>query len=636
MTADASLQPQSRRTSLRCTLAVPCYNEEATIEACLDALAASSLPPGATWAEWIILDDASTDRTGERVGAWAAAHPGIPLRLDSSRERGGKAVRLEGIRAAIAGAGDPGAVLLVSDADCTVERDALPRLLAPFVADARLATTWGVAVPAGGPHRRRASRFQIVLLAELTRAAEPRAVRADGRLFALRPAALPDFRWRAGFIADDTQLAAAVRSAGARCCSIPDARTRALPAASFCDFYLQTYRSYAAEEAIAVSSTEAAGATPEGNGRAGARWRGAWRLGTAVARTTWREPLGLPAYVVARLVAAGMHRWHPAEFSDRWTPSTSTKVVSTPGTKAATGPLAVGPDRPGGGEPGGGRNGVAGTLDRAAGTAAQKARLAARTVETCANWPVVLATAASWHVNLLDRVLPRQLVVRTRGGLTLAAPRSVLGASPLYEVAIDDAYRLASLPFDAERALPLRVLDVGTHVGAFAVAIASRYPAARVLCFEPSPETGAYLQRNITANGLQDRVSWHSAALGAGSGTARLLRTDPCSCEATLEQTIAEPGAEGLEVAVVGLAEAVEELGPPDLVKLDCEGGEYGIVLETDPSLWASVRCILLEYHPVPSHSWDELATHLGGLGFRLGWHEPGSRPGLGMAMLHR
>jgi len=71
------------------------------------------------------------------------------------------------------------------------------------------------------------------------------------------------------------------------------------------------------------------------------------------------------------------------------------------------------------------------------------------------------------------------------------------------------------------------------------------------------------------------------------------------SCSSTLVPALAPGDAEWLEVPVEDLAAAIAESGAPDLVKLDCEGGGYEIVLVSDPVFRASVCCVLLEYHPV-------------------------------------
>ena len=42
-------------------------------------------------------------------------------------------------------------------------------------------------------------------------------------------------------------------------------------------------------------------------------------------------------------------------------------------------------------------------------------------------------------------------------------------------------------------------------------------------------------------------------------------------------------------------------------MKMDCEGGEYALVYASSPANWAAVQRVVMEYHPVPGESWDEL-----------------------------
>ncbi|RJP80023.1 MAG: glycosyltransferase [Candidatus Zixiibacteriota bacterium] len=93
---------------------VAARNEETALPACLTALAAQDYPPDKT--EFILLDDASTDRTGDLVRAWAERDARFRVvRLEEPEQRtvGPKK------RALIAGlAVCRGEIVLVTDADC--------------------------------------------------------------------------------------------------------------------------------------------------------------------------------------------------------------------------------------------------------------------------------------------------------------------------------------------------------------------------------------------------------------------------------------------------------------------------------------------------------------------------------------
>ena len=311
-------QRENEKMTLHCTMVVPCHNEEEAILGCLDALSAAALPEGATWERWIVLDDASTDGTVSLLVDWAARHPSVPLTIAESGERLGKALELEAVRSHLADAGDSSVVMVVGDADCLVEPGALAMLLRPFALDPTLGVAWGTSTPGGARRRRLASRFQMTLAEELARGTGPGTIRAEGRLFAIRPSVLEGFRWEGGFIADDTQLAAYVQGHSVRSLSVTGARTFALPVASYRDFYLQTYRAYAAERLIATRSRVEV-SEPVSQIQKG--WLGVRALFGA----TRREPLGLPAYAFARGVAAVRNRFAPVPFTDCWVSSQSSK-----------------------------------------------------------------------------------------------------------------------------------------------------------------------------------------------------------------------------------------------------------------------------------------------------------------------
>jgi hypothetical protein len=72
--------------------------------------------------------------------------------------------------------------------------------------------------------------------------------------------------------------------------------------------------------------------------------------------------------------------------------------------------------------------------------------------------------------------------------------------------------------------------------------------------------------------------------------------------------------------------------GRADIVKLDCEGGEYPAILEASSGVWAMVERLFLEYHPVAGHNFEQLRVRLRERGLRLVWQDPSPRPGMGMA----
>jgi Methyltransferase FkbM domain len=122
-------------------------------------------------------------------------------------------------------------------------------------------------------------------------------------------------------------------------------------------------------------------------------------------------------------------------------------------------------------------------------------------------------------------------------------------------------------------------------------------------------------------NGFTDRVTVNNTAVASSSGTLQFADNAGGS---GLNGLTAPEGTPTIEVPCVTFAEALARAGGPvDVVKIDTEGAEYDIILGSDPSDWASVQRLVMEYHPVDGHSWDELRTFLSKAGLEVVHHEP-------------
>jgi len=255
------------------------------------------------------------------------------------------------------------------------------------------------------------------------------------------------------------------------------------------------------------------------------------------------------------------------------------------------------------------------------------------------NWPGLLRQMVGERVGRgggdLDFV--------TRRGVRITTPNVPGARLPLYEQFADDAYRLGELLAPLQGG-PIQVFDIGAHIGSFAMNVASLHPQSRIECFEPSAETARYLRRNVEQNDLGERINVHEVALADKEGTALLDDNDGGSVHNGLiqEDRRLVDGADALdrrhavEVPTTTFDAAVAAApAPPNVVKMDCEGGEYALVYASSESSWASVSHVVMEYHPVPGESWDELRDWFANVGLTVSRHESDG-PGLGTAWLVR
>ena len=270
---------------------------------------------------------------------------------------------------------------------------------------------------------------------------------------------------------------------------------------------------------------------------------------------------------------------------------------------------------------------------------AYEARRVAQTQRTFANWPTLLR-------GLVGEKLGRgadTLTFVTRGGVRMSCPNVPGARLPMYEQFADDCYDLAWV-LGARGERPLQVLDVGSHVGAFAANLATARDDVHIECYEPSPDTAAYLQRNVDQNALSGRIRVYECAMAGAEGTALLDDNSGASVHNGLVRSdhrlVDGDDAAGaraiVTVSTTTFDKALADAPAPfDVVKMDCEGGEYELVYASSPQSWASVQRVVMEYHPVAGESWDRLSAWFAGVGLNVVRHKSDS-PGLGTAWLTR
>jgi FkbM family methyltransferase len=267
-------------------------------------------------------------------------------------------------------------------------------------------------------------------------------------------------------------------------------------------------------------------------------------------------------------------------------------------------------------------------IDRAPLQLSEVPHMVVGAARTFRNWPRVIGAIALQRMGYGAN----ELFAVGRDGTRVASPNTPWARAPIFEVFVDDIYGFRTLA--APRAGALRVLDVGAHIGTFTLALCATHPLATCVCIEPSPTAFRYLARNVVDNGLAARVHVVNAAIAGQDGSVTFFENEPGSCIGSLTPT-APGGDHAASVDAMTFGSVTREHGPFDVIKLDCEGAEYAIILGSDPSCWQSVMHLIVEYHPSSQGNWDELGKRLVDLGFILRWHRH-QAPEVGIAYLAR
>ena len=170
------------------------------------------------------------------------------------------------------------------------------------------------------------------------------------------------------------------------------------------------------------------------------------------------------------------------------------------------------------------------------------------------------------------------------------------------------------------------IIDVGANKGQFAAFALTRWPRARLICFEPLPRARAKLA-SITAN----RAEVHPYALGEVEGGALMHVASRADSSSLLplgerQKRIFDMGeASRLNVQVRRLDSVIEagSLPRPALLKIDVQGFEYE-TLKGAESLLKVIDGVYVEVSFVELYAGQKLAVDVAALLQRYGFRQAG------------
>jgi FkbM family methyltransferase len=192
--------------------------------------------------------------------------------------------------------------------------------------------------------------------------------------------------------------------------------------------------------------------------------------------------------------------------------------------------------------------------------------------------------------------------LRTADGLTITIRQNSGDVMTVSEIFLSNCYvRHLTVPPN-----PV-VIDVGGFIGDFALYAVRRLNARRVIVCEPSPRNWRILLKNIANNGYGDRIEPVNMAVTEGGNVMMNIDApDESQCMVSAYAT----GQSLTSVAGISLSELLKEhrVDTVDLLKIDCEGGEFAILESTPSDVYSCIRNIVFEYHQVEG-LWSKLES---------------------------
>jgi len=137
------------------------------------------------------------------------------------------------------------------------------------------------------------------------------------------------------------------------------------------------------------------------------------------------------------------------------------------------------------------------------------------------------------------------------------------------------------------------IIDVGGHIGLFALFSSQFCKSGRIYCFEPIKENFEMLKTNIELNHITNIIPTN-AAISKDNGTVTIyLNEDEAGHSMYVTST------KSVKTESISLQTVLDsnDIGLCDFLKLDCEGEEYAIMDSLPLLSYDKIKKMCIEYH---------------------------------------
>jgi FkbM family methyltransferase len=171
------------------------------------------------------------------------------------------------------------------------------------------------------------------------------------------------------------------------------------------------------------------------------------------------------------------------------------------------------------------------------------------------------------------------------------------------------------------------VIDIGANIADSSIYFAMG-GAKKVIALEPFPKNFEIAQKNITLNGFTDKIELLNAGCCGGQSKDMILDASAkgVGCQ-SMQSSL------GSNIHFYTLRELIDKynIDSHAVLKLDCEGCEYDIILSNDRTTLDKFSHIQIEYH----HGFRDLKKHLIGASFAVSQTNPKYENGMEIGWIY-
>lgn len=203
---------------------------------------------------------------------------------------------------------------------------------------------------------------------------------------------------------------------------------------------------------------------------------------------------------------------------------------------------------------------------------------------------------------------------RMKNGLSLNVNKNQGDLTTLFEVFVDEDYK-----FGESTPEKLNIIDIGANVGYFSLYITKKFPNANIYSFEPFPDTFTRLNEHLKLNKAVN-VKPYNLAVSDFEGTSKFYSFEWTGCNTMIDGEFDESLSKVTEVNCVKFDDLRKLTGSEkfEYAKIDCEGSEYPMLLNSSDEALKAVKKYIIEVHNSDKYSKDDLAKRFSDLGYKF------------------
>ena len=212
----------------------------------------------------------------------------------------------------------------------------------------------------------------------------------------------------------------------------------------------------------------------------------------------------------------------------------------------------------------------------------EKVRILIKAIKVIKNWHLYVAL----YLNLIKN---EHIILETRNGIKIKLRVNSTDLMAFTHVWLLHEYDRTGFEIrDTDI-----VIDIGAHIGLFALFSSQFCKNGKVYCFEPVKENFDLLELNLELNNIRNVVATN-VAISTSIGVVTIYLNEDES-----GHSMYVTGSKQIQVKSLSLQDVFDsnKLEKCDFLKIDCEGEEYKIIDSLPTSYFDKINKMCVEYH---------------------------------------